>query len=466
MTEPLQRSLLHPMRTVIQPTSVFTPNMIKRHFKLRPKTIETQLPNPPSPNQNSKLYSQTHDYNTQSASQKPNRTIPSTHYSPINEETVRFPFYEIGNLTKVYREEDRYSGTSDSFDLCLGISMMYVSKLGCINNFSKDAFSIMLNGSAREAHFETAERQLQMISKWKSITLMKTIEENQDKAISECFELLVTEFRRSQLLLPPRFQGDLSLRDAIIDAVRDIRECSLACYKPAPTFEALCADIRAFIATEERLKNVASTSATFKTFPSIPIEPHDYQLYTDRRYKGTKLAANGKPSGYRWIQQYITECEDFDEDENEIGIYPLNKQFFTSYDNISGYKTLSILNDQSVRHALAQIDSSLDSPTINNNIKFNDSFTKSSPSNTSSRSPIDIPTSFIFIHSARYSDAIFQGVMIDTGAARVSTAGESQFRALFKIQKLQIDRSQAGQAKICFGIGTVTDQLIKLKQFD
>ncbi|RKF58875.1 hypothetical protein GcC1_179012 [Golovinomyces cichoracearum] len=39
MTEPLQRSPHHPMRTVIQPTSVFTPNMIKRHFQLRLKTI-------------------------------------------------------------------------------------------------------------------------------------------------------------------------------------------------------------------------------------------------------------------------------------------------------------------------------------------------------------------------------------------------------------------------------------------
>ncbi|TQS31851.1 hypothetical protein Golomagni_07855, partial [Golovinomyces magnicellulatus] len=39
MTEPLQRSPHHPMGTVIQLTSVFTPNMIKRNSQLRPKTI-------------------------------------------------------------------------------------------------------------------------------------------------------------------------------------------------------------------------------------------------------------------------------------------------------------------------------------------------------------------------------------------------------------------------------------------
>ncbi|KAI6249091.1 hypothetical protein HI914_02415, partial [Erysiphe necator] len=175
-----------------------------------------------------------------------------------------------------------------------------------------------------------------MISKWKSITLLKTIEENPNKTVSECFELLVTEFRRTQLLLPQRFQGDLSLRDAIIDAVREIRKCSLACYKPAPTFEALCADIRASIATEERLKNVTSTSATFKTFQSTPTEPHDYQLYTDH-------AATEDPD----IWDTLIMNLDFDEDENEIEIYPLDEQFFTSYGNISGYKSLGILNDQS-----------------------------------------------------------------------------------------------------------------------
>ncbi|TQS33257.1 hypothetical protein Golomagni_06406 [Golovinomyces magnicellulatus] len=385
MTEPLQRSPHHPMGTVIQPTSVFTPNMIKRNFQLRPKTIvDTEIdqqrlltspkqitsdntedfyrspiqqkskaknllrpitfkgiqpPNPPSPTQNPTLHSQTHNSNTQSASQKPYQTIPPTYYPPIpeqdlpnqhnltynrtsrnqnnssniqfpnmkryhqiNEETERFPVYELGNLTKMYREEDRYSGTSDSFDLCLGIFYDVCLKTGVQQQFFKDAFSIMLKGSAREyyhlhlmnnglsfqemtqklrAHFETAERQLQMISKWKSITLMKIIGENPNKTVSECFELVVTEFRKTQLLLPSRFQGDLSLRDAIIDAVRDIRECSLACYKPAPTFEALCADIRASIATEERLKNVASTSASFKNFPTMPIPLEDQQLFTD-----------------------------------------------------------------------------------------------------------------------------------------------------------------------------------------
>ena len=169
--------------------------------------------------------------------------------------------------------------------------------------------------------------------------------------------------------MPPRFQGDLSLRDAIIDAVRDIRECSLACYKPAPTFEALCADIRASIVTEERLKNVASSSAIFKTFPKMPVPIKDQQLFTDRQYKGSRvrqnsdkyskhsssvfpkrcfvckkegcwsskhskierdksynafrerLAANGKPFGDKRIRKYITECEGIDTPNDDADIW-------------------------------------------------------------------------------------------------------------------------------------------------
>ncbi|KAI6251188.1 hypothetical protein HI914_00893 [Erysiphe necator] len=67
-----------------------------------------------------------------------------------NEETERFPIHKIGTLTKMFREEDRYSGTSDSFDLCLGIFYDVCLKTGVHQQFFKDTFSRMLKGSTRE----------------------------------------------------------------------------------------------------------------------------------------------------------------------------------------------------------------------------------------------------------------------------------------------------------------------------
>ncbi|RKF62677.1 putative glycosyl [Erysiphe neolycopersici] len=84
--------------------------------------------------------------------------------------------------------------------------------------------------------------------------------------------------------LPSRYRGDESLRDAAVDAVRDVPECSFACYKPAPTFEALCADIRASIATKQRLNSKSSFHSHSQ--PQSPNQAPTDQLYKDRRYGG------------------------------------------------------------------------------------------------------------------------------------------------------------------------------------
>lgn len=220
------------------------------------------------------------------------------------------PICEIGNLAKMYREEDRYSGIDDSFDLCLGIFYDTCRKSGVTKPFFKDAFSTMLKGSAREyypmnlmeqdysldqmihmlkSQFVTIERQQQMLLKWKTITLRKTIEQNPTRSCTECFEIIVKELRKTQLSLPERLKGNENLRDAIIDAARDIRECSLACFKPVNTVEALCADIRASVVTEERIKQGSSTFHSHTNFL------HDsnigQQLYTDRQYGGNRISS-------------------------------------------------------------------------------------------------------------------------------------------------------------------------------
>ncbi|RKF73830.1 integrase and RNaseH domain-containing protein [Golovinomyces cichoracearum] len=60
-----------------------------------------------------------------------------------------------------------------------------------------------------------------------------------------CFEMLIKELQKAQLALSSAYQTELCLRDMVINAVRDVSECSMACFKPAATFEDLCADIRA-----------------------------------------------------------------------------------------------------------------------------------------------------------------------------------------------------------------------------
>jgi len=63
----------------------------------------------------------------------------------------------------------------------------------------------------------------------------------------------------------------------------------------------------------------------------------------------------------------------------------------------------------------------------------------------------------------KFNDAEFRGLLIDTGAARVSTAGLPQLRALTRLlPDLRLDKSKAGAVRVLFGwdaassIGTVT----------
>ena len=46
---------------------------------------------------------------------------------------------------------------------------------------------------------------------------------------------------------------------------------------------------------------------------------------------------------------------------------------------------------------------------------------------------------------------VFQGIIPDTGVAKVSIAGKSQFKALqYKMLKIELDTTRANEATICF----------------
>jgi hypothetical protein len=98
-------------------------------------------------------------------------------------------------------------------------------------------------------------------------------------------------------------------------------------------------------------------------------------------------------------------------------------QFITGFGKVNGATTVALLNDQSAQHAITRTD------------------------------PSDQST---YITEGRYSSTTFQGIMVDTGAARWSTAGQDQFYALQKVQDVKLDKTRAGQAKIHFGIGVTT----------
>ncbi|POS81768.1 hypothetical protein EPUL_006472, partial [Erysiphe pulchra] len=277
-----------------------------------------------------------------------------------------------------------------------------------------------------------------------------------------------------------------ALRDRLLSAVEGVPECTQACLIVAPTSDGLVAQLRQSITTAVK---VTGKTFTNKMTQSSTVNDLANQFYTDRRYhnninnfrnqpsyqkanytkhkkcwvchregcfstKHPKSERDKKLDDYRGrirnlgrkpndtkIRQHLAQIEgkqfeseeDENEDENVIieallsqmdflddDDLPESSQFYTAFGDVDGYDAISSFHQQSSKHALTA-------------------------------------SSCSFLIEDRYSNHNFQGIMIDTGAARWSTAGEAQVQAL-KAQRtgIQIDRSTAGQVKVQFGIGVTT----------
>lgn len=105
-----------------------------------------------------------------------------------------------------------------------------------------------------------------------------------------------------------------------------------------------------------------------------------------------------------------------------------NENFFTEFGEIDGAQTVAVLRNQSVFHAFTKADI------------FNQK---------SSESTFKLTKDSVFTFNDRYTSEIFQGILPDSGAAGVSTAGESQCAALQTLNSsIQIDSSTAGNYRI------------------
>lgn len=207
------------------------------------------------------------------------------------------------NLIKVYTDDKKkYGGEPyDILNTKLKIFYDLCQKCGLPDDKLELGFSTMLKGKALDfyfekidrqidnfvdmvaslrMHFETEETRQRYLTEWRETNLLRTIKKNSDKTRLECLELMLDNLRAAQKGLSERYQADHVLRDQALNACYGVPECHLALFKPAPTFEGLCADLRAAI----------STAARSKESSSFLMEPDDVDSYgqhfTDRTFGG------------------------------------------------------------------------------------------------------------------------------------------------------------------------------------
>ncbi|RKF77456.1 integrase and RNaseH domain-containing protein [Golovinomyces cichoracearum] len=339
-------------------------------------------------------------------------------------------------------------------------------------------------------HFETDENRQMYISEWRMTTLKKTIIQNPDKSRLKCLKMTIETLQKLQQGLPIESRGENVLRDQLINACRGVEECNLSLYKPAIKFKGVCAELRSAVGTFIRSQDSSAFNNHTQFNQQTNLENYDEsQFWTDRTYQGRNrengykysqhgetLNGNkfraGAPRGnflgsrnfqersrqkkcykaYERFQQhtqYTTDREvtphyyqsflahfegleripDHLDNKQEIDQLLMKMQiedekchdgFFTEFGEINGAHMVAILNDQSTLHAVTTKD------------LFKEPFKPEKDTST-------------FTFESRYSSEIFQGIMPDSGAAGVSTAGEPQFIALQKIDPtVQLDTSTAG----------------------
>ena len=97
---------------------------------------------------------------------------------------------------------------------------------------------------------------------------------------------MIDKLQKVQQGLTKEYHHEHNLRDQVINACRGVEECNLALYKPANTFEGVCAELRSAIGTAVRSRE--STSAFHaQTSADEYADEHEYsQHWTDRTYGG------------------------------------------------------------------------------------------------------------------------------------------------------------------------------------
>lgn len=150
----------------------------------------------------------------------------------------------IGNLislSKIYSNDQKYSGDGDSFDYKYGIFIDMGEKSEISPDDYFKAFSTMLKGAALKHYyistktsraittideicenirqtFEGDEFKRSMMTKWNNTTLSTTIEENPEKSIEICLQLLVDDLRTTQIALQKNIRNDLSFQNKFMTA--------------------------------------------------------------------------------------------------------------------------------------------------------------------------------------------------------------------------------------------------------
>ncbi|KAM4061611.1 reverse transcriptase (RNA-dependent DNA polymerase) [Hirsutella rhossiliensis] len=380
----------------------------------------------------------------------------------------------------------------------------YIDHINWTSTFRKAYDSI-------KQHFDTEVNHVHYYTEWTTISFNKLRADNATKSLHEVLQLLLDKLQLCQRALGNAYAGNVPLRTTLINACRGVPELEYALFKPAEGIEPLFADLRSSVETHlargiaPRYLQGGPQYHQDLEEPSDHMDPNDH-YYLDRRYnnnrgrfgqKGYRRYRGNAQRGSYNAPRGSFNSQRFNRPQGRYGHnHPWNKKCFvcnkegcwstkhtaeerqrsrdqyvahchfigiTPPQDLTAY-VLDFEGHEMDAHDDANDPWDEDDNEDNDNNPeqwhtsqmlcqqaFNHLITGEDVYSTSQNNAT--PASQFMIEE-RYSRLRFQGIIIDTGAAKVSTAGYDQCIALQREDPaITLDKTTAGQASIKFGNG-------------
>ena len=213
-------------------------------------------------------------------------------------------------LDKLYKEENKFSGTGDNFDLKLAIFHNKCRLVGLPPTAYIQGVESMLTGQAlarfyaakyqerdyddflkeMRDFYEGPEWQRLNLTKWQTISLSDTISNNPTLSTTECLRKMCTELYKVHQGLNPVYQGSIQLRENIIRACRGHPAVNAGLTNPPDSTPELINSLYTSIINYEAIHNPASSY--------LLGEKEDESYYIDRQYR--KGGPNFRPNGEKY----------------------------------------------------------------------------------------------------------------------------------------------------------------------
>ena len=392
---------------------------------------------------------------------------------------------ELAALSKMYTNDDKYGGSpTESLNYKFIIFMDLCERAEVPQEVLPKAFPSMLRSMALEhyysscqghsltlqqlfqrfqAHFEGEEHRRNMLREWNSINLRLLIRASPDKNKGTVFTEMTYQLRQIQRSLDPEFQSDSALRNKIISACSTVPACGFAVLQQTINIPGLINNIHAAIENSEgavraeRLEPLGNsiyfTDRKYYTRDPNPNSnpTHSNPIYTPSsnrtsRFQKKRCFVCGKEGC--WSTKH-SEKERQDS-KTKFAKRLTNSNRYTSY--IQEYEgipdddqheidqdmealALEIDDEDFVNHEAENFVTSISTIPMGYAQAY---YNKLSDQSTSHIITQSIPEHFL--SSGRYTSKEFHGIMLDTGAARVSTAGHghSALQSLVDTNRLDL----------------------------